>query len=92
MKKLFAILLALVMVVTMFAGCGNMSMGLGNFSYKKIHIDTHNYSGCLTVEKWYESGSGVEVMTKEAGSVFASEGTYILIGGDKDCPFCGDHD
>ena len=92
MKKLFAIILSLVMVVTMFAGCGNMSLGLGNYSYKKIHIDTHHYSGCLTVEKWYDAESGVEVMTKEAGSVFASEGTYILIGGNKDCPFCDNHD
>lgn len=92
MKKLLAILIALVMVITLFAGCGNMSIGLGNYRYEKIHIDTHHYSGCLTVEKWYENGSGIEVMTKEAGSVFASEGTYILLGGDKGCPFCGDHD
>ena len=88
MKKLLAIIFALVMVVTLFAGCGNMSMGLGSFTYEKIHIDTHHFFGCLTVEKWYESGSGVEVLTKEAGSIFASEGTYVLIGGAKGCPFC----
>ena len=88
MKKVFAILFALVIVVTMFNGCGNMSMGFGNFNYKKIHIDTHHYSGCLTIEKWYENESGIEVKTKEAGSVFVSEGTYMLIDGDKGCPFC----
>ena len=92
MKKLLAIIIALVMVITMFAGCGNMSWGMGNYSYKKIHIDTHHYSGCLTVEKWYENSSGIEVLTTEAGSVFASEGTYILLGGDKGCPFCVNHD
>ena len=91
MKKLFVLILALVMCLGLLAGC-NMSMGLGNFSYKKIHIDTHHYSGCLTIEKWYENDSGIEVKTKEAGSVFASEGTYILLGGDKDCPFCAVHE
>ena len=88
MKKVFCIVLAIMIAVGCLTGCGNMSMGLGNFSYKKIHIDTHHYSGCLTIIKWYENGSGVEVLTKEAGSVFASEGTYILLSGDSGCPFC----
>ena len=88
MKKLLAILIAMMTITMLFAGCGNMGMGLGNYTYKRIHIDTYHYSGCLTIEKWYESGSGVEVLTTEVGSVFASEGTYILLDGDKDCPFC----
>ena len=92
MKKVFAILLVLVMVITLCAGCGNMSMGPGNYRFKRIHIGTHNYSGCLTVEKWYECDNGIEVLTKEAGALYASEGTYILIAGDKGCPFCDNHD
>ena len=91
MKK-FLIILTLVLVLVLLAGCGNHSVGLGNYTYKKVHIDTHNYSGCLTVEKWYESGTGIEVKTEEAGSVFLSEGTYILIEGDKGCPFCAGHE
>jgi hypothetical protein len=39
--------------------------------------------------KWYESSTGIEVLTKEAGSMYLSEGTYILLEGDKGCPFCG---
>ena len=89
MKKVIVLILVSAMVAVVFAGCGNMSLGVGNFNYKKIHIDTHHYSGCLTVKKWYENSSGVEVLTEEAGSVFASEGTYIMLGGDKECPFCG---
>lgn len=91
MKKLLVFILVLVVCLCLLAGC-NMSMGVGNFSYKKIHIDTHNYSGCLTIERWYDNGTGIEVQTKEAGSVFASEGTYILLSGDKDCPFCAEHE
>ncbi len=90
MKEAFTILLILVMVVTMFAGCGNMSLGLGNFTFNKIHVDTYNYSGCFTVKKWYDNKSGIEVKTKEAGSMYLAEGMYMLIEGD--CPFCDDHD
>lgn len=89
MKKIIAMIIAIVLIAAMFAGCGNMSMGLGNFTYKKVHVDTHNYSGCFTVEKWYESGTGIEVKTREVGSMYLSEGTYVMIEGDVDCPFCG---
>jgi hypothetical protein len=88
MKKFIAIILCVVTMTAMFTGCGNMSIGIGNFTYKKIHIDTHHYSGCLTIEKWYENATGIEVKTKECGSIYLSEGTYILLDGDMDCPLC----
>jgi hypothetical protein len=86
MKKIILIVILFALVVGCFAGCGNMSLGLGNFTFTKIHVDTHNYSGCFTVEKWYDNSSGIEVKTKEAGSMYLAEGMYLLI--EKDCPFC----
>lgn len=80
-----AVLLACVVSLT---ACGNMSMGIGNYTFEKVHVDTYHYTGCLTVEKWYDNSSGIEVLTDEAGPMFLSEGTYILLEGDKDCPFC----
>ena len=85
MKKAIICIMLLTLIATM-CGCGNMSLGLGNFEYEKVHIDTHNYSGCLEVEKWYENGTGIEVKTEEVGSLFLSEGTYFLIADE--CPFC----
>lgn len=79
------ICIMLLALITIMCGC-NMSLGLGNFEYKKVHIDTHNYSGCFTIEKWYDSGTGIEVKTEEVGSLFLSEGTYCLIADE--CPFC----
>lgn len=76
----------IIAVVVMLAGCGNMSVGIGNFTFNKIHVDTYNYSGCFTVEKWYDSSSGIEVRTKEAGSMYLAEGMYMLI--EDECPFC----
>lgn len=88
MKKFIAMILALA-IVTVCAGC-NKAIGPGNYSFEKVHIDTHNYSGCLTIKKWHDNDTGIEVKTEEAGSLFLSEGTYILLDGDKPCPFCGD--
>ena len=88
MKKIIIIIMVVALIAVMFVGCGNMSWGLGNFTFKKIHVDTHNYSGCFTVEKWYDNSSGIEVKTKEVGFMYLAEGMYMLI--EDDCPFCGD--
>lgn len=85
-KKIIAIVLAVICICSLLAGCGNMSMGFGNFTFRKIHVDTHNYSGCFTVEKWYDNSSGIEVKTKEAGFMYLAAGMYMLI--EDECPFC----
>ena len=79
-------ILVVVLVAVIFAGCGNMSVGLGNLEFEKIHVDTHHYSGCFTVEKWYSYNHGIEAKTKEVGYMYLAEGMYILI--DEDCPIC----
>ena len=85
MKKIIAILMICGLMIAM-SGCGNKSYGLGTYTFKKVHINTLKYSGCLELENWHDDGNGIEVKTKEVGSLFLSEGTYILIG-DK-CPIC----
>ena len=92
MKKIIVMIMVVAMVAVMLTGCGNMSLGFGNFTYEKVHVDTYHYSGCFTVEKWYESGTGIEVLTDEIGSMYLSEGTYVMMEGDKECPFCADKD
>ena len=86
MKKIITMIMAVAMLTVMLTGC-NMSIGLGNYNFEKVHVDTHNYSGCFTVEKWHDDERGIEVKTEEAGSMFLAEGTYILI--EDECPFCG---
>ena len=83
-RKAIIAALAAVLAITL-SGC-NMSVGLGNYNFRKIHIDTHNYSGCFTIEKWYNDASGIEVKTEEAGFMYFAEGLYILI--EDECPFC----
>ena len=88
MKKIHIIisLLFVVIMLLTLSACGNMSYGLGNYEFTKIHVDTYHYSGCLDVVKWYENSTGVEVKTSN-GNIFLSEGTYMMI--EDDCPFCG---
>ena len=85
-KKIIVMIIAIAILAIMLVGCGNMSMGLGNYTFDKIHVDTHNYNGCFTIEKWYDSSSGIEVKTKEVGSMYLAEGMYMLI--EDECPFC----
>ena len=84
MKKLLLSSLLSINLLS-YTGC-NQSIGIGNFSFKKVHIDMPNSVECLTVESWYENSTGVEIKTKECGSMFLSEGTYILL--EDSCPFC----
>jgi len=85
MKKICLFLILAILAMAL-CSCGNYSIGMGNFSYNKIHINTHDFSGCYTVEKWYQSETGIEVKTTEIGSIFCSEGTYILV--EDKCPVC----
>lgn len=85
MKKILAIIMVMTLALVL-CSCGNMSVGIGNYEYDKVHIDTHSYSGCFTIKKWYGNSNGVEVKTEEVGSLFLSEGTYILL--EKECPIC----
>lgn len=78
----------IIIFMILFAACGNRSLGLGKFTFRKVHIFIHDGPDmCLTVEKWYESDTGIEVKTKEYGSLWLSEGTYMLC--ENECPICG---
>lgn len=86
-KKIITMIMVVAMFTVILTGCGNMSIGLGKFNFQKIHVDTYHYSGCFTVEKWYDNETtGIEVKTKEVGYMYLSEGMYILI--EDECPFC----
>lgn len=90
MKKVITIILAVILclvVMSVTAGCGNMSWDAGNFTFTKVHIFTRDGNDrCLTVETWHDGDTGIEVKTEEYGSLFLSEGTYMLC--EDECPIC----
>lgn len=86
-------LLAFVVVLIvglMLAGCGNMSMGFGEFTFKHIHFYVADEGHCATINKWYDGSVGIEVDTNEYDSMHLSEGTYILFEHEYNCPFCNE--
>lgn len=85
-KRFIAI--ALICIMTTLCACSNMDMGYGNYRFEHIHISTPQKSVCATVESWLDGEVGIEVKTEEYGSLYCSEGTYILIKSEDDCPFC----
>ena len=87
MKKFISILILIIMIAMIVSGCGNMNFGLGNYNFKKVHILTKNGDGfCVDVESWHDNDTGIEIHTPYYGSMFLSEGTYIML--EHDCPIC----
>ena len=88
MKKFIAIVMIVVMALTLCA-C-NENWGFGNYSWRHVHF-TDNVEGyCATISSWHDNTTGIELHTVECGSMFLSEGSYILFESAGDCPFCGE--
>lgn len=80
--------LATIVLPILLRMSGNQRYDWGSYSYEHVHICDGATGVCATVEGWYEDEIGVELKTKEFGSIYCSEGTYILIEGSDKCPFC----
>ena len=88
MKRVICLIVVTLILMLSLTACGNMSMGLGNYTFTHVHFTDMTESHCATVEKWYDNSEGIEVMTKEFGSLYLSEGSYIMFGEGVRCPFC----
>lgn len=89
MRKFIAIVMIMVIALAMCA-CGNENWGLGNYSWKHVHFSDAVSGHCATISSWHDNTTGIEIHTVECGSMFLSEGSYILFESGSDCPFCGD--
>lgn len=87
-KRLIAVFMTICCMCACLTGC-NMGFGIGDYSFYHIHISDKIESHCATVSKWYDNDNGgIEVNTKEYGSMFLSEGTYQLFENAEKCPYC----
>lgn len=89
MKKVICLVLVLVMALSLCA-CGNENWGVGNYSWKHVHFSDATEGYCATIKSWHDNTTGIEIHTEECGSMFLSEGSYILFESGADCPFCGE--
>lgn len=88
MRKLTILILAIVLILVSLVGCGNMSMGAGNYTFEHVHFSDGVSGHCATVESWHDNEVGVEVKTTEYGSLYLSEGSYNLLTDGNKCPYC----
>lgn len=88
MKKFIAIIMIMLMAFSLCA-C-NENWGFGNYNWKHVHFSDAVEGHCATISSWHDNTTGIELHTVECGSMFLSEGSYILFENGSDCPFCGD--
>ena len=88
MKRFIALTLVAVMLVLVFTSCGNENWGFGNYNWTHIHFTDAVEGHCATITSWHNNETGIEVHTQECGSMFLSEGSYILFDTAEHCPFC----
>lgn len=89
MKKIVAVVLCVIVMCFMLTGC-NENWGFGNYNWKHVHFSDAVESHCATIKSWHDNTTGIELHTEECGSMFLSEGSYILFESGADCPFCGE--
>ena len=86
MRKIIVCVILLLCVC--LAGCGNVNMGFGNYNWTHIHFTDAVEGHCATITSWHDITTGIEVHTEECGSIFLSEGSYIMFDSAQHCPFC----
>lgn len=90
MKRILAVIMMLVVMVAILCACGNENWGVGNYTYTHVHASDGAEGHCATIQSWHDNSVGIELHTKEWGSVYLSEGCYMLYESASGCPFCGD--
>ena len=88
MRKIIAIAVCVILLCVCLVGCGNENWGFGNYNWTHIHFTNAVEGHCATITSWHNNETGIEVHTEECGSIFLSEGSYILFDTAEHCPFC----
>ena len=87
MKKILAIALCVIVMCGLLTGC-NENIGFGNYNWKHVHFTDNVEGHCATITSWHDNTTGIELHTKECGSMFLSESSYILFDEATHCPYC----
>lgn len=87
MRKIITIVTIIIITILMLTSC-NVNVGPGTYTFTDVHISDGVNSGHAHIKSWKNDNVGIEVNTEEYGSLFLSEGTYILYNGK--CPICGE--
>ena len=87
MKKL---LLAFTCIASLGLSACNRQIGWGSYSFHHVHVQMHGMSEAIHLEivSWKDDEGGIELKTKNYGTILLGDGTYMMYDVD-DCPICG---
>jgi hypothetical protein len=87
--KLIMVLLFGGFMTAGLSSCNMSCSPLGSLTFTKVHIQMPGMSTPthLEVVTWKEDTGGIELKTKNFGSILLGDGTYCLYDGEK-CPVC----
>lgn len=88
MKKLLFTLLATTSLL--LTGCNEQVVGWGSLKFTKVHIQMLGQPEPvhLLVSSWRNDDGGIELKTKNYGTILVGDGTYIAYDVEE-CPICG---
>jgi hypothetical protein len=88
MKRIVCLMLIVLALCSVLCGCGNENWGIGNYTYTHVRVGSAGEGYCATVSSWHDNELGAELHTEEFGSIYCSEGTYVMFEDGAKCPFC----
>lgn len=88
MKKLCALLLSIACLA--LTGCNEQVIGWGSLSFHYVHIQMMGQEQPvhLEIESWRGDEGGIELKTKNFGTILVGDGTYMAYDVEE-CPICG---
>jgi len=88
MKKTIALLMAVAALS--LSGCNEQVVGWGSLSFHHVHIQMLGQSEPvhLLVTSWRNDEGGIELKTKNFGTILVGDGTYLAYDVEE-CPICG---
>ena len=86
-KMMFALLCVASLGLT---GC-NKQIGWGSYSFHKVHVQMYGMDKAVhfEIESWQDDDGGIELKTKNHGTILLGDGTYMMYDEDN-CPICGE--
>ena len=87
MKKFLSVMFTVTLLA--LTAC-NTDIGFGSYSFHKVHVQMYNMDkpAHFEVETWKDDEGGIELKTKNYGTIFLGDNTYMLYDIDE-CPICG---
>ena len=90
MKRIKALMVALLATLSLTLTSCNEDISFGSFSFHYVHVQMYSMDKPthFEVETWKDDEGGIELKIKDHGRILLGDGTYMLYDTSV-CPICG---